>query len=121
MKASMNPAQFLLRFILAMAIALSMSACETIGAPAPKSFKQSVPVAVATVTSVRQSATALLQAGKITPKEASNVQLQADNARTAIDLAQQIHATDPAGAQTKLTAALLVLSTLNQFLMEKSK
>lgn len=106
--------------LLAMAASLLIG-CSTLGVPQPQTFNQRAATAITSVTSVRQTATVLLQAGKLTPEDARNVQAQADNAMAAIAIARNVSTTDPAGGQTKLTAALTILQALDAYLASRSQ
>jgi hypothetical protein len=106
--------------LLTLAAALLIG-CSTMGVPAPQTFNQRAAAAITSVTSVRQTATVLLQAGKLTAEDARNVQAQADNAMAAIAIARNVSTTDPAGGQTKLTAALTILQALDAYLTSRSQ
>ena len=103
---------------LFMALVL-LSGCASLGLPTAKTFNERAAVAYGTVTSVRTTTLALLQAGKITAADAGNVQKQADNAREAIDLARSVADTNPGAADTKLAAAVTILNVLNTYLGSK--
>lgn len=92
--------------------------CAQIGIQ-PQTFNEKLAVAVTSVTTVRTSTTALLQAGKITAADAQNVQNQANTAREGLDLARTINATNPQGAADKLGAASAVLTALQGYLATK--
>lgn len=104
--------------IATLAVALLVG-CAQMGMPAPQTFNQKVAVGITTVTQVRQTATVLLTAGKISVDDARNVQAQADNAMAGITIARNVGATDPAAGQTKLTAALTILQALDAYLASK--
>lgn len=111
-----------MKLLLAATAALILSVmlgCASIGVPTPSTFNEKLAVGVASVTSVRTSATTLLQAGKITPADAQNIQTQADTAREGLNVARGLSGTDLTGAGNKLTAATAVLTALQTYLLTK--
>lgn len=109
----------LLLVLFTTAAIFGMAACAAIGAPEPQTFNQKVAVGIASVTTVRQSATVLLNAGKISVDDAKNVQAQADTAMAGITIARSVGHTDQAAGQTKLNAALTILQALDAYLKSK--
>lgn len=106
-----------LRLGLLCALAILATACQNI--PAPKTFNQSAAVAVVSVTQVRQTATILLTANKITKADAQNVQNQADNARRGIEVARVLYKADPVEGQSKLSTVVQGLTLIQQYLASK--
>jgi NADH:ubiquinone oxidoreductase subunit 4 (subunit M) len=96
-----------------------LTACASLGLPTAKTFNERAAVAYGTVTTVRETTASLLVAKKITASDAQNVQNQANTAREGIDLARSVVATNPGDADTKLTAAITVLSALQTYLEGK--
>lgn len=105
----------------AILLILMAAGCSNLGLPSPQTFNQKIAVAIGSVTAVRNSATTLLVAKKITVADAENVQTAANNARAGIDVARTIEASDPVGANSKLTAVTTVLTALQGYLAEKGK
>lgn len=105
-------------FLLAIAIML-LSACAQLGIPKPETFNERLAVGYSTVTAVRQTATTLLQAKKISADDAQNVQNQADNARAGLDIARTISKTDLKAADAKLNAVHTALTALQSYLATK--
>ena len=95
--------------------------CNTIGVPQAQTFNERVAFAMTTVTGIRETATALLTDGAITVEDAKNIQAQADTAREGIDLAIQVHATDPAVAENRLLAAQVIVDALKAYLRSQQK
>lgn len=104
--------------LLAMAATLLIG-CGSMEALKPKSFDDQLAAATKTSTFVLKSTTVLLKAGKISKKDAQNVLEQSDLAMAGVTLAREIKATDPAGAETKLGAALKILMALDAYLTSK--
>jgi hypothetical protein len=101
------------------AIAL-LVACAALGLPTAETFNEKLAVGYGTVTAIRQSATTLVLAGKLTPDDAQNVQIQADTFRAALDVARAAYrAGDTAGATTKLDTTATALRALKAYLASK--
>lgn len=93
-----------------------LQGCAALGLPSPQSFNERLAVGYASVTSARETATSLLNAGKISVGDAENVLEQTDNARAGLDIAREVHATAPDAANAKLTAVLTALKALEAYL-----
>jgi hypothetical protein len=98
-----------------------LAACAALGVQSPRTFNERVAVAITTVTSARNTASTLLTAHKITQRDAENILEQTDNARAAIEIARQIEATDPSGADHRLTAILTGLNALTSYLEARQR
>lgn len=111
-----------LRLNQALPILLLLAAgCASLGVPVPQTFNGKAAAALTTVTGARQTTLTLLQAHKLTPDDAANVDKQADNLRQGIEVARTIHAGDPAAGDTKLTATIAALQILTAYLEEHKK
>lgn len=108
----------LLGLALAFLALIYVSGCAQVGVN-PKTFEDHVAVSITSVTQVRKVTRVLLEAKKISPADAQNVQNQADVAREGINIAIAIKSTDPAAAQSKLAAAVTVLKALDAYLAAK--
>lgn len=109
-------------FHLLAVIALTLGAiagCAQLGVPTPETMPQRIAVGLSNVTQVRKAAVVLLKADKISVKDAENIQAQADNAATALNIARVIAVEDPAGANAKVTSAIAVLTALDAYLASK--
>lgn len=93
-----------------------LTACASLGLPTAKTFNERVAVAYGTVTTVREATASLLVAKKITAGDAQNIQQQANTAREGIELARSVASTNPGDADTKLAAAITVLTALQTYL-----
>lgn len=87
----------------------------------PTSPEEGVAVTISAVTAARQTASTLLQAKKITPDDAANLQQQADNIRAAALIARSMIGVDPAGADAKLQQTRAALLALQAYLTTKEK
>jgi len=105
-------------FLVALLIA-TLTACTALGVDTPQTFNQRAAAAQITVTAVRSQALTLLNAGKISAKDAANVQATADAGNAAIDLALATKSADPTAATDKLTAAIAVLTATQAYLTAK--
>lgn len=97
-----------------------LTACQTLGIATPQTFNQRLAAGYATVTGVRDTTAALLTANKLSVADAQNVQTQADTARTGLDLARQLHATNPPAGDAKLDAVVTGLAALEAYLSTRS-
>jgi len=100
-------------------IAAALTSCAQLGIAPAETFAQKLAVGYSSVTAVRQSATTLLTAKKITADDAQNVQAQADNARAGLDIARTVSKTDPKAADAKLTSIRTLLTALSAYLATK--
>lgn len=103
-------------FLLALA-----AGCASLGVPTPQSFNENLAVSVAANTSVRETATTLLQAKKISAADAENVLKQTDVAREGLNVARSLSGSDLASAQSRLEATTAALKALQQYLLTKQK
>ena len=113
MKLKINQALPLLLLLLA--------GCAALGVLPAKTFNEKAAAATISVTGARQTTLTLLQASKISPDDAENVQDQANNLRKGIDVARTIHETDATGGDTKLDATIQALQILTAYLEEHKK
>lgn len=114
----MKPMSKIAGAMLAAALVL-MIGCAALGVQSPQTFNEKAAVAISSVTVVRQTATALLQANKISAPDAQNIQGQADNARAGIEVAIAINATDPGAAENRIGAILVGLNAITAYLTAK--
>lgn len=101
---------------------LSMSflpACAQLGVPTADTFNQKLAVAIGSVTAVRETATTLLKAQKISADDAQNIQDGANNARTGIEVARTLSKVNLVAADNKLTAVSTALQALNAYLTSR--
>lgn len=106
-------------FVAAFLLMITISACSTFGVPTPETFNQNLAVSVAANTSVRETATTLLQAGKISAADAENVLKQTDVAREGLNVARSLSGTDLASAQGRLEAVSAALKAMQAYLAAK--
>lgn len=91
-------------------------ACANLGVSTPDTLNEKIAVAISAVTAVRSTATALVQAKKITADDAQNVQDGADNARKGIEVARTLGRINMAAADSKLSAVTASIRALNDYL-----
>lgn len=104
-----------IRSFLAAAL-LALAACSQVGLQTPQTFNARLAAGYTTVQTVADGARAALVAGKITKADADNVVTTERTALAALDVANQIHATDPKAGEDKLTATLTILQALNAYI-----
>lgn len=116
---------------IAAALALGAAGCAQVGAPAPQSFLERAAVAQIAVTTIRTTATGLLNSGAINVADARNAQATANAGNEAIDLALGFYgaACPPTitanctsvTADAKLSAAVAILTATQSYLASKGK
>lgn len=106
---------------LLLAAAFALGACAQLGLQTPETFNQKVAVAYVTVTQVRETATQLVANGTISADDALNVQTASNVARTGIDTARALHATDPAAGNAKLESIRVGLNAVVTYLNSRKK
>lgn len=100
-------------FLLAVML---LAGCQLLGVPTPETFSERLAVGYSTTTTVRQTTLTMLQARKLTPDDAENIQQQADNARAGLDIARTMRGVDLQAADARLTATLTGLTALEAYL-----
>lgn len=100
-------------------LAFALVACTSLGAPQPQTLNERIAVTVTAVTAVRQSATTLLTAQKLSVQDAENIQRQADNVVAGAQIARTLAGVDPAAADAKLQQSRAVLLALQAYLASK--
>lgn len=103
---------------LALVLAIMMG-CAALGLSAPETFNQKLAVGYATVTTIRDTATLLLNTGKINAADGTNVLNSTDAARAGLDTAREIGKTDPAAAEFKVNSVRTILTALGAYLASK--
>jgi hypothetical protein len=82
-------------------------------------FNKRLAVGKIAATTVRQTATALLDAGKLSSADGENVLQSTDVARAGLDIAEKLSATDLTSAEAKLTAAKTILDSVRAYLLTR--
>lgn len=100
---------------------LLLASCATLNVPAPGSFNQKALAAYNSVDAVVQSATTLYSAGKISKEDAQQVHDQAVNLKSGLEIAEQVHATNPTAGDDKLAATISGLTALQGYLQARGK
>lgn len=106
---------------LMFACALLLAACTALGVKAPETFNERLAAGYVTVEGIAKQAQQLRAAGKLSDADRANVVATNTQAIAALDLAKQIHATNPQAGTEKLTAAIAVLNGLSTYLATKEK
>lgn len=104
------------RNFLLMLYVFVVAGCAQLGLPKPETFNQKLLVGVSTVTEVRKTSTALLEAKKINSADHENIEQQADNARAGLEIARTLAKSNPNAADAKLTAVRTALTALQTYL-----
>lgn len=101
--------------VLAMAVG-----CASLGIQ-PETFNERLVSAYASVTTVRDTTTVLVNRDVITANDAQNIQNTANQVRTGLDIADQLHRIRPRDGEDKLVATLRILHALEAYLAEVQK
>ena len=99
------------KLIAALALA-GLTACSTIGSPSPDTFNEKVVVGYQAVEVLAHTAMTLRIQGQITAAQKDSYAQRIQEMEDALVMAQTMHQTDPAGAQTKLALIIAALSAL---------
>jgi hypothetical protein len=98
----------------------AMSAgCAQLGLPTATTFQERLTVGYALNAEVRNTATTLLNAKKLTADDGQNILDQTNTARAGLDVARTIGKSDPKAGDAKLTAVRTVLLALQAYLATK--
>lgn len=97
---------------------LILAACSTLGVPAADTFNKRVIVANSLAESAANTIATLKTAGKLSAQEAQSALDRVRTTATGIDIASEIHPTDPSAADARLS---LVIASLNALLVELEK
>lgn len=100
---------------------LFLSACTALGVATPQTFNEKLAAGYSTVTASRDATATLLSSGKLSASDAQNVQDQLNNARTGLDLAREVHATNPPAGDAKLDAVVTALTALQAYLQSRTR
>ena len=95
--------------------------CESLGLPKANTFNERAAAALGSITTIRQTATTLLEQKRITADDGQNVLTQTDTARAGVDIARNLNKSNPQAADTKLTSVITVLTALQSYLATRSK
>lgn len=109
------------RYAFALPLLILLAACQTLNLNAPKSFNEKSQDGYAAVTAIANTAATLYAAGTITDKDAQNVVSTATSVKDGLDIARQVHSTNPTAGDDKLAAAIQALTALQNYLVSRSK
>lgn len=101
-------------------VCVVLAACSTINLNAPKSFNAGLQDGYTTITAIAQTATTLKAAGKISDDDVTNIVTVLENMKSGLDIARQIHATDPQAGTDRLSAVIVSLTALQTYLATRS-
>jgi predicted membrane metal-binding protein len=82
----------------------------------PQTFNERIAAGYVLVSTVRETATTLLNAGKLSAQDGANVLQVTDVARDGLNVARSLAATDLTSAEAKLAATNTALVALQQYL-----
>lgn len=93
--------------------------CAALGIPQPQTFPEKLAAGYISVTTVRQTATVLLNNDVITAQDGRNIQTSANTVREGLDVARDLYALRPQAGQDKLDATLVILQALQNYVNRK--
>ena len=105
--------------LVALLLSFLLASCAQLGINQTTSFNENLAIGYTSVTTVRQTATTLLNAKKLTAEDGQNILQQTDNARTGLDIARKLSSTDMNSATGKLNAIRTILSSISAYLATK--
>jgi hypothetical protein len=109
-----------MKFKLSLPLLLILLAgCGILGIPPADTFNKRVVLANSAVEAVASTVDTLYTAGKISQADASSVLKQTTEARTGIEIARGMYATNPVDAENRLTTIITALDALNRYLGAK--
>ncbi|HEU4600513.1 MAG TPA: hypothetical protein VFS24_01025 [Steroidobacteraceae bacterium] len=95
-------------------------ACQTINLNAPKSFNAKLQDGYTAVTAVVTTASTLYAAGKLSDADKANLVQMAQTAKDGLDIARQVHSTDPQAGDDRLAAVIAGLTALQNYLLTRN-
>jgi hypothetical protein len=98
-----------------------LNACSALGLAPAQSFDQQLAYAYGTHTAVLQATASARDAGTLSPADVQHVTAAADQARTLLDGARTLEATDPGAASSHLHTAVAILTELQTWLRARGK
>jgi len=107
--------------VLAFTTPMAFVGCAALGLPTAETFNEKAAATLGTITTVRQTATTLLNERKITAEDGDNILKQTDNARAGLDIARVLNKQNPQAADAKLNAVRTVLVALQGYLAARGK
>lgn len=82
----------------------------------PQSFNEGLAGGYKTVETIADTATSLHQSGTLSDADGAQVLKQDENLKAGLDIARSLHETDPDGGDAKLSATLVALTALQNYL-----
>jgi hypothetical protein len=108
-----------LQILAASLLCFAMLACASLGVPEADTFNKKTVVANGLVESASATVETLYTAGKLSQPDARSFNQRLENAAKAIDIAKQVHQTDPATADARLSAIIAGLNALQSELQAR--
>lgn len=116
----LNPRESFVALLLIVVMTLMLGMQQgCASAPPIDTFNKKMAVTVASNTAVRDTATTLLVAKKISVPDAQNVLAQTDLLRDGLNVARGMSSTDLASAEGRLEAASAAIKGLQDYLIKK--
>jgi len=107
--------------VLAFTTPMAFVGCAALGLPTAETFNEKAAATLGTITTVRTTATSLLNQKRITAEDGKNVLVATDAARTGLDVARSLHQSNPTAANQKLDAVRAGLTALQSYLAARER
>lgn len=107
--------------VSAVIVLTMLVSCASILGVNPKTFDERLAAGYVSVTTIRKTGAILVTAKAITANDGQNIQDSANNVRSGLDIARQLHDVLPQAGEDKLTSTLVILNGLQQYLDQKQK
>lgn len=98
-----------------------LTGCAVLGVPQPQTFNQKMAAAIHSVTVIRETTNVLAENGKITPKDAQNIQNSASQARDGLNVALELYGALPQAGEDRLAASIRILESLQRYVDQRAK
>jgi hypothetical protein len=104
-----------------LSLLLFLPGCQSLGLPSADTFNERAAVVLGTITTVRQTATTLLEQKKITAEDGQHVLSATDSARAGLDIARTLNKSNPQAGSAKLDSIRTALVAIQSYLATRSK
>ena len=102
-------------------MACALAACASLGVPTPKTFNEKAAAALTGLTAATNTTTQLLDQRLISSNDANNIAVQLDNMRSGVDIARQLHQSQPAAGEARIETIAVALQALTDYLQTRQK
>lgn len=101
----------------ALVFVLTLFGCAQMGMQPADTFNKKIGAAYVTAQTIAETAAYAERSGQLGGGDVANIIVTGRAAIAALDVAVQVHATNPASGDAKLTATLAILTALQAYLL----